>query len=157
MRRALFAVASLAVLFAPVTAEARLRAGVRVGEYTDVETDHHDHRIFAGAEISAWLGNGFVFNPNFEWVFLDRGDLFTVNGDLQYQMPIARKAFVWVGGGPTLVHVDQKGFSATDFTGNLQLGLGFRAGRTIPYLEVKYLFPTDDTDGTGVVAFGMRF
>jgi hypothetical protein len=125
-------------------------AGVRAGSYRDTD------RPFAGVELLSYVGNHFYFNPNGEYVFLDRGQKGTVNFDLHVDIPTSSPVYVWVGGGLGLLYTDTPGAGGSDVApkGNLLAGVGLSSGRLIPYFQVK-LIAGDQKEA--VVALGLRF
>jgi len=145
-------VAALAALFVPTFAAAQVDVDLRTGVYSD-ESD-----AFVGLGLLGHLGAGrWYWNPNAEWVFVDHGDLVTLNADFHVDLadPGAPVNF-WLGGGPALIFRDpDRGDSETDFGFNLLAGVGFLPHAAVrPYVQGKLLL-SDDTQG--VVAFGLRF
>ncbi len=125
--------------------------GVRSGVYTDVDAG------FVGAEAIAPVGSSWYFDPNFEYAFADRGDLFTLNGDFHYDVVRSRPYDVWLGGGPAiLVHEGETPTSGhrSDLGVNLIAGVGFRQPKIEPYVQTK---ATVSDDSQFVLAFGVRF
>lgn len=125
---------------------------LRVGVYTDAS------EAFAGGGVLVRLSEGsrWFFNPNLEYVFVDRGDLLTLNADFHYALASESSADFWLGAGAALVIRDNdRGNDQTDFGVNLFGGVGFlRDSAVRPFLQAKLLL-SDDTEG--VVAFGVRF
>ena len=130
--------------------------GIRGGIYTE------DSDPFVGFELVTRVGDtSWYFNPNFEAVFVDNGDLFTLNGDFHYDFEPAGSVDFWAGGGPALIFRDfERGRfraddSKTDLGLNLLAGIGFNPQASIrPYVQAKLIL-SDDTEG--VLAFGVRF
>lgn len=125
--------------------------GLRGGVYTD-QSD-----AFVGAEVLTRIGSTrWFFNPNAEFVFVDRGDLITVNADLHYDLPVDAPVYVWLGGGPALVLRDHpRGRDENDVGLNLLAGVGFLKGHAVrPYVQGKLLL-ADESEA--VLAFGIRF
>ena len=124
---------------------------LRLGVYTDVS------EAFVGGGILTRLGDsGWFLNPNLEYVFVDRGDLATLNADFHYDLVSEGEVDVWLGAGPALIFRDNdRGNDSTDLGVNLLGGIGFLRDRPIrPFLQAKLVL-SDDTEG--VVAFGVRF
>jgi hypothetical protein len=144
------AILALALL-APATAQA-VDFGVRAGVYAD-ESD-----AFVGVEALAGLGGPWYFNPNAEFVFVDNGNLFTINGDVHYDFDVDSPAYVWIGGGPALIVRDpdrpRNADSETDFGLNLLAGIGWKASGFVPYVQGKVVL-SDETEA--VLGFGVRF
>lgn len=128
-------------------ADAQVRFGIRAGEYTDVSEP------FLGAEIITPIGGNWFFNPNVEWVFLDDGDLATINADIHYDFSTGSRAFVWAGGGLAVVY-ENVGESETDLGANVLAGVGWNVGEVIPYVQIKGLLGDRDDF---VVMGGIRF
>lgn len=132
--------------------------GVRAGLYTD-QSDG-----FVGGELLFPLSPRWYFNPNVEWVFVDNGDLFTVNGDFHYDFNVDFDGFVWAGAGAALIVEDHDpprrrdrgdGDDAeTDVGLNLLGGVGWDVEGFTPYVQGKVIV-SDDSEA--VVAVGLRF
>ena len=146
-----FAAAAVAVL-APAPAQAQVDFGVRGGFYSDSEAG------FVGLELLFGLNRDWFLNPNFEYVFVDDGDLSTVNLDVHYDLPTRNAPYyLWLGGGPALVLRDDElsGEDDTELGLNLLAGLGFGKGEAIrPYVQGKILV-SDETEA--VLGVGVRF
>lgn len=144
---------SAAALLAVPTSARAVDFGVRTGIYTDAS------EAFVGVDALAQVGGAWFFNPNFEYVFVDDGDLFTLNGDFHYDFPVDGPTYVWAGGGPALIFRDlddrrRDDDSETDFGLNLLAGVGWKAAGLVPYVQGKVIV-SDDTEA--VIAFGVRF
>ncbi len=148
--RCTLALVAASVLSAPA-AEAAVQWGVRGGVYTDEED------LFVGGEAMWGVGRAWRFNPNFEFVFVDRADLMTLNADFQKGIHNRGDLEIWAGAGPAIVFADR------DFPGeddeadlgvNLTLGVGVPRGDLKPYGQVKVLL---SDDSQAVLAFGVRF
>jgi hypothetical protein len=130
--------------------------GIRGGIYTE------DSDPFVGVELLTRVGNSsWYFNPNLEAVFVDNGDLYTLNGDFHYDFEPSASVDFWAGGGPALIFrdFDRRGRgvndSETDVGLNLLVGIGFNSSASIrPYLQGKVIL-SDDNEAS--VAFGVRF
>lgn len=129
--------------------------GIRGGIYTE-DTDP-----FVGVELLTRVGDSsWFFNPNFEAVFVDNGDLYTLNGDFHYDFEPSGSIDLWAGGGPALIFrdFDRRGRgddSETDVGLNLLAGIGFNpSARIRPYIQGKLIL-SDDNEAA--VAFGVRF
>lgn len=145
------------LLLASAPARAQVDFGVRGGVYSD------DGDPFVGAELlSNFHGTRWYFNPNVEVVFVDPGDLVTVNADFHYDVPTTAPFDVWLGAGGALVYRDygngrrsRQDDSTTDPGLNLLAGLGFNPhGAVRPYVQGKLLL---SDESQAVLAFGLRF
>ncbi len=152
-QRALWTLLTLGFLLAagPAAADG-FDFGLRGGIYTD-ESD-----AFVGAELLTRIGHGeWFFNPNVELVFVDRGDLATLNFDFHYDFRVQGPVYLWAGGGPALVFRNpDRGDDETDGALNLLAGIGFklRNSSVRPYIQGKAIL-SDETEGS--IAFGIRF
>lgn len=149
--------AALILLLAAPAAHAQVDFGVRGGVYTDEEDP------FLGVELLGnFDGTRWFYNPNVEFVFVDHGDLITLNADFHYDLPADTPFDVWLGGGGAIIFRDrdQDRFgrdddSETDAGLNLLAGLGFNPGGDIrPYIQGKLLL---SDDSQAVLGFGLRF
>lgn len=133
-----------------VPAESQVRFGVRAGEYTDLSEP------FLGLELITPITPRWYFNPNIEFVFVDPGDLITLNGDVHYDFDIGTRVVMpWVGGGLAVIFEDFDE-SDTSLGANVIAGLGFRTTvNIVPYVQVKALIGNDNEDF--VVMGGVRF
>ncbi len=141
-----------AVIFFPLAASAQgVDADFRAGAYADIGES------FVGAGLLTRVGGSqWFFNPNAEFVFVERGDLVTVNADFHQDLAWEGDLHAWLGAGIALVAADNgRGSDDTDVGVNLLAGMGFLRGRTVrPYLQGKILL-ADDVEA--VIAFGIRF
>ncbi|HSL85069.1 MAG TPA: hypothetical protein VLF66_20025 [Thermoanaerobaculia bacterium] len=142
-----------AAVLAPAPAEAQIDLDLRAGLYTDVE------EAFIGAGILTAVTGNWYFNPNVEYVFVDRGSLWTLNGDFHYDFAQRTNWTFWAGAGPALIFRDfddrrRRDDSETDFGVNLLAGVGMVRGAVRPYGQFKIIL-SDDTEA--VVALGLRF
>lgn len=142
--------AVIATLVAPGAAAGDVDGDLRVGLYSDAS------ELFIGGGLLTHMTGDWYFNPNVEWVFVDNGDLATLNADFHYDLAQRRDASFWLGGGPALVFRENRfGDDETDFGVNLLGGVSFLTDRYVrPYFQAKILI-SDDTEG--VIAFGIRF
>jgi hypothetical protein len=147
---AAFAVA-LVLLALPAPASAGdTKFGVRGGYYTDIGEP------FLGAEVLVPVARRIYFNPNFEYVFVEDLNYWTLNGDFHYDFPTHRPYYVWAGAGVGLLRVDPPGAdnSDTDVGLNLLAGVGFNAGSVVPYFQAKVILKNGSEFALG---FGVRF
>lgn len=152
-----FALALAALLLlAPGSARADVDFGLRGGVYTDAED------AFIGGEVLFPIGRAIFLNPNFEYVFVDNGDLYTLNLDAHYDFWSNRSLSAWAGAGLAFINSDfdpprgRRGDDddETDFGVNLLAGIGATQGALRPYLQGKVIL-ADDSEF--VVGVGVRF
>ena len=137
-------------------AQAEIKPGFRAAGYFDPS------EAAIGAEVLMNLNreHTWFFNPNFEYVFLERSDLWTFNFDVHYDVaPHHYPVYIWVGGGPAILHQDfdnERLADDTDFGVNLFAGVGFKIRGTalVPYIQPKYTISDNDRFS---IAFGLRF
>jgi hypothetical protein len=148
--------AALAAVSAPAPAAADVDFGVRGGVYTDAEEG------FLGVELLMPVTGQWFFNPNVEFVFVDPGDLWTLNADFHYDFAREGNVTFWAGGGPAVIFRDRDDGrrrrrdddSETDVGANLLAGVGLVRGGIRPYAQAKIVL-SDDTEA--VLAVGVRF
>lgn len=114
-------------------AAAQTRFGVRGGVYLDQDDP------FVGAHFVHQIQPRWMFNPNFEYVLVDRGSQFTINADLHYDLPSRSTTVFWLGGGLGISHFSVQDFNNTDLGLNLLMGASFGRRGTIPFVQVKVL------------------
>lgn len=144
------AVVALA-LAAATPARAEVDFGIRGGFYDDADSG------FVGADLLMGVSGPWFFNPNFEYVFVDDGSLWTLNGDVHYDFPRQGNVALWAGAGPAVIFRDpgcRRCDDETDFGLNLLGGVGLVRGGVRPYLQGKVIL-SDDTEA--VLAIGLRF
>lgn len=143
---------ALALAFGGATAASAqdIDGDLRIGLYSDVS------ELYVGGGLLTHMTGRWFFNPNVEYVFVDNGDLWTINADFHYDLARQREADFWLGGGPALVFRENRfGNDETDFGVNLLGGVSFLRDRYFrPYFQAKLLI-SDDTEG--VITFGLRF
>ena len=146
-------VALLAMAAAPAARAEDVDIDLRAGIYTDGS----DGFIGGGVLWDVGKPQSWYANPNLEYVFVDNGDLFTLNGDVHYDFKVDAPFAVWGGGGPAILFFDTDngdGDSETDFGLNLLAGLGAKEGSVRPFGQVKLII---SDDSQLVFAFGLRF
>jgi hypothetical protein len=156
--KATFLIAFLILSFGLLSsrADADIKPGIRAGSYFDPE------KAAIGAELLMNINANrtLFFNPNVEYVFLDRADLWTFNFDVHYDVLSAEEPiYLWVGAGPAILYRDPDSDvlrNDTDFGANVFTGIGFKIRGTslVPYVQPKYTFADD---GRFSLAFGLRF
>ncbi len=138
---------------APSPAAAEIDPGIRAGIYSDAS------EAFVGVELLTDITGQWYFNPNIEYVFVDNGSLWTLNGDVHYDLQTRSPWAVWLGGGLAVIfsEVDLPRGRSVDDTEvglNLLAGGGAKRGAIRPYLQGKVII-ADDTEA--VIAVGLRF
>jgi hypothetical protein len=121
--------------------------GIRTGYYFDVGDP------FLGVEALMPISGEVFFNPNIEWVFIDGGDLATINIDIHYDFRTPGNYFLWAGLGLAGIY-SNLGDSDFDLGANLLAGVGWRLGTWLPYAQLKGII-ADNNDV--VLALGVRF
>jgi hypothetical protein len=137
-------------------AQAEIKPGVRAGSYFD------PNKAAIGGELLMNINDErtLFFNPNVEYVFLDRAGLWGFNFDVHYDLLRSDEpVYLWVGGGPAILHRDpdlERANSDTDFGVNMFTGVGFKLKGTslVPYIQPKY---TISDQNRFSLAFGVRF
>ena len=130
--------------------------GVRGGFYDDADA------AFLGAELLTDFYPHWFVNPNIEYVFVDNGSLFTLNGDVHYDFDTHAPFAVWAGAGPAVIFSDRRPDNCPncdreddiDLGINLLAGIGAKRGAIRPYVQGKVVL-SNDTEA--VIAFGLRF
>ena len=137
-------------------AEARPMVGVRAGQYANIGDTSIDE-TFVGVEVIAGITNRIYFNPNVEYLLLDEGQAGTGNLDFHGDLPVGDAVHLWLGAGLAVLYTDPEGppESDTELGVNLLVGVGFRVGPTIPYLQGKLILL--DEEEQLVWAVGLRF
>lgn len=137
-------------------AEARVLVGVRGGQYLDIGESDEDEP-YVGVELIAGITKHIYFNPNVEYVFVEKAKVGTGNLDFHLDLPVTEDFHLWAGAGLAVVYTDPDGApkSDTDLGLNLLAGVGFHAGTVIPYGQLKLLV-LDDYEEL-VWAVGIRF
>jgi hypothetical protein len=119
------------------SANAQTRFGVRGGIYLDQDDP------FVGAHFVHKIQRHWVFNPNFEYVLLDRerASLFTINADIHYDLPSSSRSSTtfWLGGGLGISHFSLEEAKNTDTGLNLLMGASFGRRGAIPFLQIKVM------------------
>jgi len=115
------------------SANAQTRFGVRGGVYLDQDDP------FVGAHFVHKIQRAWVFNPNFEYVLVDRGSMFTINADIHYDLPSRSSTIFWLGGGLGISHFSVRDFNNTDTGLNLLMGASFGRRSAVPFVQVKVM------------------
>jgi hypothetical protein len=133
------------------TAGAQTAADLRAGLYTDAEG------VGVGGGVLTPIGHDqrWYANPNVEAAFADRRNVYSVNGDVRYDLPVQGQVSCWLGAGPAVVVRDPDfGNSSTDLGLNLLAGVGGKRGQVRPYGQLKGV--VSDNSEVAVMA-GIRF
>ena len=121
---------------------------VRGGQYTDVE----DFFLGAGVDMGVLM---LTASPNFEWVFVGDGKLFTLNFDASYSIGLAT-AELWGGAGYALRFFEPDGGDLNSRGGfNLFVGGGLGLVPLKPFAQLKYLYVSDEDEFIWML--GVRF
>lgn len=150
-------VAGFLFFLVPGLASAQIDFGVRGGLYSDADAG------FLGVELLTPITRDLFFNPNYEYVFVDNGDLSTLNLDVHYDLWRGRPYYAWLGGGAAVIFSKNdvlgcrscSSDSNTDIGLNILAGIGFGKGQAIrPYVQGKVTV-SDNTEAS--IALGLRF
>lgn len=114
-------------------AHAQTRLGVRGGAYLDQDD------VFVGAHLAHRMQRNLRFMPNFEYVLVEQGSLYTINADFLYDLPSRSSTVLWLGGGLGLSRYSFENFSNNDVGLNLLMGASFGRGPAVPFLQVKVM------------------
>ncbi len=118
-------------------AQAQTRFGVRGGFYLD-----HD-ALFVGAQLTQPVAPHWHAVPNFELVLVERGSLFSFNGDFIHRFPARQSPRWYAGGGLGISHRSYRDFNDTDIGLNGIFGAEFGRGKTLPFAFIKLLLFAD--------------
>lgn len=125
--------------------------GVRAGRYDDLD------ETFVGAEMVFPVTGGLVFNPNLEYVLLDKGTNGTINADFLYRFGEST-VVPYLGAGVGAFRLDNGVFNSTKTAINGIAGVDFKLSFLRPYAQVKYVKLTESGLGNELVyALGLRF
>jgi hypothetical protein len=125
-----------------------LKFGLRGGNYTD----NSDFFLGADAQFHVLM---FTADPSVEYVFVEGGDLLTVNADALLNVLNFPMVSGWLGAGIGFMHFrPEGGDSSTDPLFNLIAGAGLGVPLS-PYVMAKWVF-ADSNDGFAI-AVGVYF
>ena len=117
------------------------------------ETETED--VFAGAGYQLPLGP-ITASPNFEWLFVDEGKVYTINLDGHLNLIPLGVATLWAGAGMAIRTADPDDFDSDTTTGaNLLLGANFNLTSLKPFAQIRQVFIEGDDPFS--VAVGIRF
>ncbi len=120
------------------SANAQTHFGVRGGAYMEQDD------AFVGVHAVSNLARRWVFNPNFEYVLVDRGSFFTINADFHYDLPSRSSTVFWLGGGLGISHASFRDVGTTDTGLNLLVGASFGRRPAYPFIQAKVTFFDDN-------------
>ena len=143
----------LASLFSilPVCANAENAQGFKLN--TGVYVDEGDPLLGLSYEIP--INDKFAVVPGVEYVFVDRGDLYTFNLDGRFELDTNTRNPMWAGIGMGAIRREVGNFDETDFGVNLLWGMDFNRNQNwMPYLNTKAVL---SDDSYFMVGFGIRF
>ncbi|MDZ7266500.1 MAG: hypothetical protein ONB48_03500 [candidate division KSB1 bacterium] len=123
----------IAMVFPASAPQAQTRFGLRGGFYLD-----HD-ALFVGAQLTHPVAPRWHAVPNLELVLVERGSLFTINGDFHHRFRTRRSPYWHAGGGLGISHRSYRDFNDTDIGLNGIFGAEFGRGKTLPFAFVKLL------------------
>lgn len=122
------------------------------GWYTQVE----EPMVGAGLRVSLAT---LTLHPNAEYLFVDSGNVYTVNGDVHWNVLPLPMASVWVGGGLGMWVFDPESDlvdSETRTAVNLLAGAGLGAAPLKPFAQLKYVLLEESSDPLALTV-GVRF
>lgn len=119
------------------TAQAQTRSGLRGGFYLDRDA------LFVGAQLTHPVAPRWQAMPNFELILVERGSLFSINGDFCHRFPVRHSPRWYAGGGLGIRHRSNREFNDTDIGLNGILGAEFGRGKTLPFAFIKLLLFAD--------------
>ncbi len=144
--------ALLVLVTGSAVARAEMDIDLRGGFYVD---DADGPFVGGGVLLPLGTSGDWSINPNLELAFGDNVDVFTLNGDFLFDLPVSSSFGFWVGGGPAIVRYDaDRGGSDTEFGVNLLANIGAREGKVRPFGMVKVLI-SEETEL--VLGGGVRF
>jgi len=121
---------------------------IRGGHYTDT------NKAFLGGGVDVGLLT-ITASPNFEWVFIDGGNLYTTNFDASFRFGLAT-AEVWAGAGYVLRTTNLDGFDSVTKGGlNLFVGGGLGLLPLKPFGQLKYSYVHNQDEFVWML--GVRF
>ncbi|MBN1542658.1 hypothetical protein JW992_10975 [candidate division KSB1 bacterium] len=151
MKKRFWTIAGMVLLMvSTLQADSGTLFGLRAGFYTDADEP------FIGVEYLTGLAPSIDFNPNIEYVLMDRVTYLTFNLDTHYDFYDRAGGFMYVGGGLGLTYTKFEGASEsnTDAGLNLFVGGGLLRRSFIPYVQAKAVLGDYDEF---VLGFGIRF
>jgi hypothetical protein len=137
----------------PVFADGKEGFILQAGTYFDIGEP------FIGAGYQFPLNPRLSFVPNAEYVFVNNGDLYTVNLDSRYALNPAASNPMWVGAGIGMIRREAGPFNDTDSALNLMWGINFDSytgnlGNFTPFISTRAILSDDSEVG---LSFGIRF
>lgn len=151
MRHAAAALLLAALLLAACPARSdAAQVGVRGGYYADAG------KPFLGAEVVFRIGERVQIGPGVEVLDIQGGHYVNASVDVLYALDCACNpaSLVWAGAGLALVSREDESGSAVNPGLDLLLGFGVRAGRVVPYAQIKAILKDRPEVVFGI---GLRF
>ena len=150
--RSITGVLLVLAITAPTAVVAGTEADLRAGVYADDEAV----ALGGGALTSMDHAGRWWFNPNAELAFGDARNLYTVNGDIHFDLTPRRPTSVWFGAGPAVLVSDPEGRddSSVDIGLNAVAGVGASRGEVRPFAQMKGLIA--DNSQVAILG-GIRF
>lgn len=134
---------------APAMSDPRSGLNLRAGAYFD-EGDP-----LVGIDYQIPVSPRWSVIPNAEYVFVEAGDLYTVNVDTRYELNPSARNQMWVGAGAGLIHRDNRFVDDSDPAVNLLWGMDFNNGESwTPFVSTKAIL-SDESEFA--FNFGIRF
>ena len=123
------------------------------GRYDNLTGTDHPTFVSFGPRVSL---ASFILIPSAEWLFVDGGDLYTLNVDAAMVVVPAGVASGWVGGGVGFrTATPDNGGSTTVRTTNLLAGVGLNVIPFKPYAQIKWVL--EDGQKPVAISAGVRF
>lgn len=144
--------AGLVLVLSATAAAGEQREGV--GFHAGTYLDGHDPLL--GIEYQLPIDSRVTFVPNAEYVFVDGGDMFTLNLDGKYSLNPSAPNPMWVGAGIGMIDRDRPFGDSTDPAFNVKWGMDFESmrGNFTPFVNAKAAF-SDDSEFA--LSFGIHF
>lgn len=131
--------------------EARAQIGLDVTARAGYYTDNND--LFLGTGLNLNIATISVC-PNLEYVFIDKGDFYTLNLDGHLNLVTPPGTALWIGLGLTRLYYNPDNGSSTRESGmNLLAGFGLTKIPLRPYLQGKFIIADNSqfVIGAGIV------
>ena len=120
---------------------------------TGVYVDEGDAMVGLSYEIP--VSGNLSIVPGAEYVFVDRGDMWTFNVDSRFDLNVNTRDPMWAGIGMGAIRREIGRFEDTDYGVNLLWGMDFdRNQNWVPYVSTKAIL---SDNSHFAVTFGLRF